>query len=88
MEKYKVLGPGRRATKKVRIPDGCPVFVGLAKYNYNEKFCVLPDKRISPLIQPNMVLGWRNGRLVLVGKDSDQKVADWLIFSELEPSIP
>ena len=75
-----------RKNKRVRIPNGCPVFVGLAKYDQNEKFCVLSDKRISPVVQPHLVLGWRNDRLVLVPKDTGKE--ECLVFSELEPSIP
>ena len=57
METSKIRGRARQR-KKLRIPEGTPLFVAQANFAPTEKFCVLEDKTISPLLEPNMVVGW------------------------------
>lgn len=74
-----------KVVTRVRIVEGTPVYAALAKFGANERFVVHQDLRVSPVIQPNFVLGWRKGRLVLVSK---QNVKESLVFGEFEPTIP
>lgn len=56
-----------------------------ANNDNTERFCILNDGRISPVIQPYFVLGWRDDKLVLVPKEPG---TDALKFADLRSSFP
>ena len=87
MEQYeeRYEANGRNSTKKkCRIVENTPVFAAMSNFGPCERFCVLPDKRIGIVLNPNFVLGYKDG-LVLVPKSDDEHA---LVFPEFEPTIP
>lgn len=61
------------------------MYAGLANFKPTERFVIHQDLRVSPVLQPHLVLGWKEGKLVFVNKQNQQES---LIFSKFKPTFP